>query len=166
MYSPTISLTLSTNSGSLDSLNVSICQGLRPNAFQIRLTVGCDIPKDAARPLVDQCVALPGFSVNVLTITASTCSSRTVCGAPERYSSAKPFRRLATKRARHLPTVSAEQPNSAATAWLVLPCAQPNTILDRNAKLCGLNGRRAQRVRASRSSSSSVKTAFDRPVRA
>ena len=62
--------------------------------------------------------------------------------------------------------MACEQPNSAATTRLVLPAAQANTILDRNAKLCGLEGRRAQRANVARSSSSRIRTAFGRPVRA
>jgi len=121
-----MALTLFTNSGSVDSLKVSICHGLRPNAFQIRLTVGCDIPNEAARALVDQWVALRGLSVRVLTMTASTCSSSTVRGAPERYSSAKPFSRLATNRPRHLPTVASRMgrysgQSVAPRAWVTCP---------------------------------------------
>ena len=166
MHNPTMSLILSTNNGSPDNLNVSICHGLRPTAFQIRVTVGCDMPRAGATPSVDQCVASFGFSVRVLTITASTCSSRTVCGAPERYSSAKPFNRSAMSRDRHLPTVACETPISVATAALVLPSAQPSTIRERNAKLCGLDGRRTQQAGVARSSSSSIRTALGRPVRA
>ncbi len=57
MYNATMSRTFSTKRGSSDSLKVSSCHGLRPNAFQIRLTVGWDIPKDLASPRVDQWVA-------------------------------------------------------------------------------------------------------------
>src|SRR5574340_1238961 len=38
-YSPTISRTFSTNSGSADSLNVSVRCGCRPKARQMRCTV-------------------------------------------------------------------------------------------------------------------------------
>ena len=67
-----MSRTLSMNSGSVDNLKVSSIHGLRPNAFQIRLTVGWLIPVALAMPRVDQCVASAGFSVGVLTTTAST----------------------------------------------------------------------------------------------
>ncbi len=132
-----MSRTLSTKSGSVESLKVSSCHGFSPKAFHIRLTVGCDIPNDFASPLVDQCVASAGFSVKVFTITASTWSSVTVRGTPERCSSARPFSRLATNRERHLPTVVPVQPSSAATAWFVLPSAQPSTILDRKRQALG-----------------------------
>ena len=60
------------NNGSSDSLKVSSNHGFSPNAFQIRLIVGCDIPVAWARLRVDQCVALLGFSISVLTTMAST----------------------------------------------------------------------------------------------
>src|SRR3974390_1302009 len=87
-------------------------------------------------------------------------------GTPERCSSARPFNLLARNRDRHLPTVAGEQPNSAATARLVLPAAQAKTILDLNARLCELDGRRAQRASAPPSSLSRTRTAFGRPDRA
>jgi hypothetical protein len=37
-------------------LKVSVCHGLRPNAFQIRLTVGWDTPNERASPRVGQWV--------------------------------------------------------------------------------------------------------------
>src|SRR3954449_7488855 len=96
-----MSRTLSMNNGSVDSLNVSSTHGLSPNAFQIRLTVGCDIPGAFAIARVDQCVAPTGFWVRVFTTTASTWSSVTVRGTAERCSSANPTSRLATNRDRH-----------------------------------------------------------------
>src|ERR1035441_10301612 len=60
------------NNGSLDNLKVSSSHGLRPNAFQMRLIVGWDMPVALAMPRVDQCVASLGFSVKVFTTTAST----------------------------------------------------------------------------------------------
>src|SRR3954447_22828420 len=158
-----MSRTLSMNNGSVDSLNVSSTHGLSPNAFQIRLTVGCDIPVALAIARVDQCVAPTGFWVRVFTTTASTWSSVTVRGTPERCSSANPTSRLATNRDRHLPTVASLHPSSAATAWLVLPWAHASTIRDRNARLWGLLGRRAHRSRVSRSSSDSTRAALGRP---
>ena len=163
MYNPTRSRTLSMNNGSVDNLNVSSIHGLSPNAFQIRATVGWDIPVAVATPRVDQCVASTGLSVRVLTTTASTWSSVTVRGAPLRCSSAKPFRRLVTNRERHLPTVAWLQPSSPATTWFGVPAAHASTILARNARLCGLLGRRAQRASVSRSSSERTRAALGRP---
>ena len=74
-YNPTMSRTLSMNSGSGDSLKVSVRCGLSPNARQIRLIADWDMPVAAAIDRVDQCVASGGVSSNVLTITASRASS-------------------------------------------------------------------------------------------
>jgi hypothetical protein len=163
MYNATMSRTFSMNNGSVDNLKVSSIHGLSPNAFQIRDTVGWDIPVALAIERVDQCVASAGLDVNVLSTTASTWSSVTVRGTPERCSSARPFSRFATNRARHLPTVAWLQPSSLATTWFVFPSAHANTILDRNARLWGLFGRRAQRPSVSRSSSLNTSGAFGRP---
>src|ERR1039457_5879585 len=86
-----------------------------------------------------------------------------VLGTPDRYSSARPLRRLSTKRWRHLPTVGLEHLSSAATISFVFPSAQANTIFDLSARACGLFGRRAQRERVSRSSSDSTRGTFGRP---
>jgi hypothetical protein len=109
--------------------------GFRPNARQIRLTVECDIPAFAAIDRVDQCVASAGISSRVLTMTASTMSSVTLRGTPGRGSSTSPSRRLATNRARHLPTVASATPNLAATSRFELPSAQASTIRQRNANI-------------------------------
>lgn len=55
-----LSLTLSTNSRSLDSLKVSVRCGCKPNAFHIRRTVVCDWPAAAAIERIDQWVASAG----------------------------------------------------------------------------------------------------------
>src|SRR3954447_24813902 len=59
-YSPTMSRTLSTNSGSLESLNVSERCGWRPKAVQIRRMVVCEKPVAAAIERIDQWVASTG----------------------------------------------------------------------------------------------------------
>ena len=66
MYSPTTSRTLSTNCGSVDSLNVSWRCGLSPNARQIREIADWLIPVAAAIDRVDQCVASTGLDSRVL----------------------------------------------------------------------------------------------------
>src|SRR3546814_1137850 len=60
-----MSCTLSTNSGSVDSLNVSDRCGCRPNAPQIRRMVVCDSPDLAAMERIDQCVASLGVVFSV-----------------------------------------------------------------------------------------------------
>src|SRR5579885_3056295 len=71
-YRATTSLTLSTNSGSVDNLKDSARWGCSPNARQIRLIEVWLIPIALAIERVDQWVASTGFSSSVLTITAST----------------------------------------------------------------------------------------------
>ena len=131
------------------------------------------IPAKTARPLVrtnEQ--ASSSFSVNGLTInTASTCSSRTVCGAPERYLIGQALQGSLG----HEPGPSTyrpcarEQPNSAATCLeFVLPAAHdPARSSTATPNPAGSTAGALQRVRASRSSSSRVPgTAPGRPVRA
>lgn len=61
MYRPTMSRTLSMKRGSVESLNVSSTQGFRPKAFQIRLTVGCDIPRRGVSPSITKAGIMDGF---------------------------------------------------------------------------------------------------------
>jgi hypothetical protein len=56
-----------------------------------------------------------------------------VRAAPGRGSSASPSSRRATNRERHLVTVGLEMPNRSATAWLLEPSAQANTMRQRSA---------------------------------
>jgi hypothetical protein len=71
-YSPTISTTFSTTSGSVDSLKVSVRCGLRPKFRQIRPIVDLLSPDLSAICLRDQWVASGGVSSRVATITPST----------------------------------------------------------------------------------------------
>ena len=105
------------NCGSV--LNFQVCTrwGLRPKARQIRETADWLMPVAAAIDRVDQCVSSPGpRSSSVLVITSSTCSSVIFRGAPGRGSSDRPSSRDATKRPRHLRTVSRDTPRPAATS--------------------------------------------------
>src|SRR5215210_1940306 len=163
-YRPTTSNSLSTNSGSLDSLNVSVRCGLRSKAFQIRPIVVLDSPDRLAIDARDQCVALTGVCSNVATTTSSTCSTLIEGGRPGRGSSVNPSRRSATNRARHLPTVAGAQPSRFATVLLSTPSAHANTIFDRSARACDDFARRDQRTNCSRSSSLSTNSALGRPV--
>src|SRR3954452_7163743 len=126
-YSPTTSRTLSTNCGSVDSLNVSTWWGLSPNAFQIRPTVERLRPLWAAIDARDQCVASAGVCSKVATTTASICASVIFRGPPGRGSSTNPPNRDSTNRPRHVPTVCGHTPNSAATRLFAFPSAQPST---------------------------------------
>src|SRR5574340_742423 len=104
-YSPTISRTFSTNSGSADSLNVSVRCGCRPKARQMRCTVLRLTPLVCAMARVLQWVAWVGVVSRVWVTIRSTAASVTVRGAPGRGSSNSPSRRWVTKRCRHLQTV-------------------------------------------------------------
>src|SRR6266540_811488 len=100
-YSPTTSTTLSTNSGSVDSLKVSTRCGLSPNLRQIRPIVDLLSPERAAIDVRDQCVAFPGVSSSVATTTASTCSTVIDGGRPVRSPRDKPAAPLADRRRMH-----------------------------------------------------------------
>src|SRR5947209_5528956 len=148
-----MSRTLSMNCGSGDSLNASVWCGLSPNARQILLIADWLIPVACAIERVDQCVASGGCPSSVLTITRSMSSSPIERGLPGRGSSCSPSSPRRAKRPRHLPTVSVLQPSRAAFSLLDAPSAAANTIRQRSASACALDGRRAQRTSTSRSSS-------------
>jgi hypothetical protein len=67
-----MSRTLSTNKGSLDSLNVSERCGCSPKAAHIRRIVVCEKPVAVAIERIDQCVASSGVERSVRSITAAT----------------------------------------------------------------------------------------------
>ena len=139
------------NCGSGDSLKLSTRCGFRPKARQILEIADCDIPSAAAIDLVDQCVALGGCSSSVVTITASTCASVIVRGAPGRGSSRSPSSRHCAKRRRHLPTVTGWQSSAAAIALFDVPPAAASTMRQRSASAWADVGRRAHRSSVSRS---------------
>jgi hypothetical protein len=104
------------------------------------------IPVARAIDRVDQWVSLlGGGSSSVLVITCSTWASAMVRGRPGRGSSARPSSRSRTNRPRHLVTVCGQISSRSATALLVTPSAQANTILQRNASACVVLDRRDQR---------------------
>jgi hypothetical protein len=137
-------------------LKVSTRCGLSPNARQIRAMADCDMPSWRASERVDQWVASLGVASKVVTSTRSTCSSVMVRAAPGRGSSARPSRRRATNRERHLVTVGRDTPSRAATSALLTPSAQVSTIRQRSASAWPEVRRRAQRSRVVRSSSVSA----------
>ncbi len=67
-----MSRTLSTNNGSLDSLNVSERCGCSPKAAQMRRIVVWEKPVAPAIERIDQWVASAGVERNVRSITAAT----------------------------------------------------------------------------------------------
>ena len=127
-----MSCTLSTNSGSVESLNVSLRCGFRLNADQIRCTVVCDTPVLSAMLRTDQCVASFGIVVSVRSTTSATLSSVTVRGRPDLYSSERPSMRFSANRLRHFPTVCSCTPVRRAISRLRSPSAQRRMILQRS----------------------------------
>jgi len=156
-----MSWTLSTNSGSLESLKVSWRCGWSPNARQIRDTAVCVSPTSVAIDRVDQCVASFGVVSSVLVITASTWSSVIVRGRPGRGSSVSPSSRCSANRLRHLATMPRDTPSSpASSVFDRSPSATANTIRDRSASACAVVRRRAHASSCRRSwSVNSIPTA-------
>jgi hypothetical protein len=132
------------NSGSGDSLNVSLRCGCKLKARQIRLTVLWLRPHCRAIARVLQCVASRGVVSRVNVTTRSTAASVMVRGAPGRGSSSNPSSRFATKRLRHLPTVCLVTRSSRATAVFVFPAAHPRISRACSAVACAVFGRRAR----------------------
>ena len=160
-----MSYTFSTNSGSLDSLNPSVRWGLSSKAFQIRPIEDFDSPVRSAIFARDQCVASFGVVSKVATTTSSTCSAVMLGGRPGLGSSDSPSKRCSTNRDRHLPTVAAEQPSSAATTLLSAPSAHLSTMRERSARACEDFRRLTHRCSCARSSSLSSRAGFGRPDR-
>src|SRR3954471_23720849 len=99
------------NSGSLDSLKVSLRCGCNPKARQMRLTVLRLKPDSCASERVLQCVASRGSDSSVVVSTCSTSASLTLRGVPGRGSSSKPSNTLLRKREHKFPrSVAARVP--------------------------------------------------------
>ena len=141
-----MSRTFSINSGSFDSLNVSVRCGCSPKR---------------APDLVDRCVSQPArlrhppsapmrcavrVSSRVRTITCSICSSVIRRGAPGRGSSYNPSRRSRRNRPRHLHTVVCDTRNRFATSLLSTPSAHARMIRARRARCGAVAGAMGQRI--------------------
>ena len=146
-----MSRTFSTNSGSVDSLKVSLRCGFSPKARQTRPTVEADRPAALAIERRLQWVAPAGIASRVRVTSAATASSPIRRGAPLLGSSDRPASRAAANRSRHLPTMWAQTRTSPATARLVRPSAQRRTTRARNASPCGAFRRRAKPSSSARS---------------
>ena len=85
-----------------------------------------------------QCVAPDGRLSNVCTMTLSSVASSILRGTPGRGSSSSPSRPRSAKRRRHFPTVCGVTRSRAATALLLSPAAQPNTMRARSANACAV----------------------------
>ena len=160
-----MSRTLSTNSGSLDSLKVSERCGCNPKAPQMRCTVVAEMPVARAIERRLQWVASSGIVSSVRVTTSAILSSPILRGAPGRGSSSSPARRLAAKRRRHVPTVSRETPSFSATARLLSPSAAKSTIRARRAAPCDDLRRRTRCSSSTRSASlRTIATALPRAM--
>ena len=111
-YSPTTSISFSSNRGSLDSLNEWTRCGFRPRAAQTRCTVAAETPTRLAIVRELHCVCPAGLLLRV----NSTISSIFDCGMLDLRP--RPARTLpslaspsASKRQRHDRTVAGQTPN-------------------------------------------------------
>lgn len=163
MYSPTISRVFSTKSGSVDSLNVSLRCGCKPNVFQIRKIADCERPVWAAISRVLQWVAFFGRDVSVFVTTSSTRSSDMRRGGPALGASLNPCKRIARKRSRHLHTVTLDTPTRSATSSFESPLLDCKTMFARSTSCCADLGRRTQRSSSERSSSVTLSSRSGRP---
>ena len=147
-----MSRTLSTNSGSRESLKLSARCGWSAKARQIRTTAVWLRPVAAARPRVLQCVAFGGAASRVVTTARSTCSSVIRRGAPGRGSSSSPSGPCSANRLRQVATVGRLTPSAWATPLLVAPgAAQASTMRARMASACAVLRRRVQPSSVARS---------------
>ena len=145
-----MSRTFSINSGSRDSLKVSLRWGLRANARQIRLTVAELRPQARAIDRVLHWVPPRGIDSSVRTTTCSTSSSPMERGVPDRGSSSKPSQPLRRKRRLHLPTVARVVDSIWATAWSLWPSALLRMMRAREASAWDVFWRLSQRCSCSR----------------
>ncbi len=156
-----MSRTLSTKSGSVESLKVSTRCGWSENAFQIRCTVDGASPAARAMPRELQCVRPAGRVSSVAVTTSATFPSLTVRGAPGRGSSASPSIRRSAKRRRHRATVIRATPSRSTIARLLSPSAASSTICARSASPRATFRRRSRASSSPRSASdNSIRTAL------
>lgn len=155
-----MSRTFSMNSGSVESLKVSLRCGCSENARQMRCTVETDRPDALAIDRVLQCVAAGGIVSKVVVTTSVIFSSPILRGAPGRGSSSSPSNRFAANRLRQLATVTRVIPSRFAIARLLTPAAASSTICARSASPRALFRRRDRDSSSARSASSnSIRTA-------
>lgn len=152
------------NSGSWESLKVSLRWGWRPIARRIRLTVLWLNPDCCADDRALQWVASRGRDSSVVVSTLSTSASLTRRGVPGRGSSSKPSNPLLRNRERHLLTVCCRTSTCRATTVLGLPSEQARMILARMASTGAVFGRRTQFSSVLRCSSAIVNATIGRPV--
>src|SRR6476661_1156648 len=153
-YRPTTSMSLSSNFGSLDTLNVSTRWGCKPRSDQIRCTVAGLTPTCLAIVRHDQCVA-PGGVVVVVNSTIRAIVSSGIEGLRPRPSRifSSPANPSSTNRVRHARTVTGVTPTSSAITALATPSAASNNTLACTTCRCGADCARANLSNVSRSPS-------------
>ena len=156
-YSPIMSLTLASSSGSVENFNVSLRQGLRQNCRQHRATEASPIPSSAASRRVDQCVT-PRRSGGGSSVRAMITASSTVLGRPERGASASAATPPERYRSRQVITVGRETPKPRAMAEVPSPAPLRSTIRARSAAPAVIVGDLVQ-ARSSVRSASETSTA-------
>ncbi len=164
MYRPTISRTLSTKNGSVESLKYPCRWGCKLNVRQMRWTASLDRPASSPMERTDHWVSSLGLVLSVLYTTSATCSSLIDRGAPGRSSSCRPVSLFFRKRWRHFPTVARVTPTAAATASLGQPSAASRTISARRTNPCGRLRELAIDSNCSRSDSVKSNGANGRPI--
>ncbi len=116
-----MSVTFSTNVGSVLNLKLRLRWGCSRRLRQIRCTVMCPMPRWVARVLVLQCVLPGGGPCRVVLMTRSSSPGSEAKRWPRPGASSSPARSAAWKRCRHLTTVGRLTLSSAAMAWLATP---------------------------------------------
>ena len=130
----------------------------------MRQIVVCESPVSPAIDRSDQWVASAGLVASVRSITSATLLSSMVRGRPGRGSSDSPSMRSVRKRRRHLPTVCALTPISAATALLLSPSAQRRIMRQRSDIERATRWRRTCASRNDRSPALRPSAAIGRPI--
>jgi hypothetical protein len=123
-----MSCTFSTNSGSAESLKLSVRCDCRQKAFQMRWIVDGAWPTAAAIACHDQCVASGGVVSSVMRIVSAISSSPIRRGAPLRCSSRSLSTRRSAKQRRHFLTVFSSALTVRAITWFSMPAAAASTI--------------------------------------
>jgi len=153
------------NSGSRESLKLSLRCGAKAKARHTRWTLLRLRPQAAANERLLQCVAFFGVDSRVMVSTRSTSASLSRRGVPGRGSSNKPSSPLFTKRVRHLPIVCLVTRKRSDTVVLLSPAAHARMMRARCASAWLVFGLRVHCFSVSRSSSLKLNGGIGRPVR-
>src|SRR5215471_10671937 len=160
-----MSRTLSINSGSLESLKVSLRCGAKAKACHTRCTLLRLKPQAAANERVLQCVACLGVDSKVIVKIRSTSASLSRRGVPGRGSSNKPSSPFCRNRVRHLPTICFVIRKRLATSVLLFPVALSRMMRARWARACPVFALLVQLSSDSRSVGETLNCASCLPLR-